>query len=68
MEEKRIKVPAMNCNHCVAAINRELAELAGIEGVDADLSSKMVTVRWSNPASWVEISKTLTEIGYPPEE
>lgn len=58
----------MNCNHCVATINRELAELAGIEGVDADLFSKMVTVRWSNPASWVEIPKTLTEIGYPPEE
>ncbi|MBW2411658.1 MAG: heavy-metal-associated domain-containing protein [Deltaproteobacteria bacterium] len=68
MKEKKIKISAMNCNHCVATINRELTEIIGIEDIDANLESRMVTIKWSSPASWEQISKTLTEIGYPPSE
>ena len=40
-----LNVPAMTCGHCQAAITRELATLPGVEQVDVDLVSKLVTVR-----------------------
>ena len=38
-------VPAMHCATCEASIKRELVAVAGVEGVDVDLASKLVTVR-----------------------
>jgi copper chaperone len=37
-------VPAMSCDHCKAAVSSELLALAGVEAVDVDLDSKLVTV------------------------
>jgi copper chaperone len=35
----------MHCGHCEAAVKEELAEVEGVEAVDVDLDSKVVTVR-----------------------
>jgi len=35
----------MHCATCEASIKRELVAVAGVEGVDVDLASKLVTVR-----------------------
>jgi copper chaperone CopZ len=35
----------MHCSHCEAAIKEELADVEGVEAVDVDLESKVVTVR-----------------------
>ena len=45
----------------------ELSDLAGVERVEADQNSQMVTVAWSAPADWEKIRATLVEINYPPE-
>ena len=37
-------VPAIHCAHCAAAIREEVAEVAGVEDVDVDLDSKLVTI------------------------
>jgi copper chaperone len=34
----------MHCGHCQAAVNKELQGIAGVESVQADLDSKLVTV------------------------
>ena len=47
---------------------RELAELAGVASVSADLDSKSVTVEWGSPATGESISGRLAEINYPPAE
>ena len=38
-------VPGMTCAHCKHAVSSELSQVAGVEGVDVDLETKLVTVR-----------------------
>jgi copper chaperone len=45
MDTKTYSVPGMHCGHCKAAVTRELEAVAGVEGVNVDLKSKLVTVR-----------------------
>ncbi|OGP57623.1 MAG: heavy metal transporter [Deltaproteobacteria bacterium RBG_13_61_14] len=68
MEEKTVRVPAINCGHCVAAIAREIEKLDGVESVASDAKTKKVTVRWQAPANWKAIADKLKQLGYPPAE
>jgi copper chaperone CopZ len=45
MTEITYTVPDMTCGHCKQAVGSELAEVAGVDVVDVDLDSKLVTVR-----------------------
>jgi copper chaperone len=38
------RVPAIHCAHCAMSIREEVSEVAGVEGVDVDLDSKVVTI------------------------
>ena len=38
-------VPAIHCEHCAMSIREEVCEVEGVEGVDVDLDSKVVTVK-----------------------
>jgi hypothetical protein len=44
-----------------------VGDIPGVQSVDADQESKMVTVTWNAPADWEQIRATLVEINYPPE-
>jgi copper chaperone len=37
-------VPEVHCAHCVLSIREEVSEVGGVENVDVDLDSKVVTV------------------------
>lgn len=37
-------VPGMHCAHCEAAVKQEVSAVAGVEEVEVDLDSKLVTV------------------------
>jgi copper chaperone len=39
------RVPGMSCGHCKSAVETEVGAVEGVESVDADLDSKLVTVR-----------------------
>ena len=67
MDSKTFKVPAISCAHCVHTVKMEVGEIPGVSNVDADPTSKMVTVTWDKPADWEQIRATLVEINYPPE-
>ena len=45
METKTYAVPGMHCDHCKAAVSRELEAVTGVERVAVDLETKLVTVR-----------------------
>ena len=45
-------------------IRREIGRLEGVESVEGDETTKTVTVKWHNPATWEKISATLNEAGY----
>jgi copper chaperone CopZ len=38
-------VPAIHCAHCARAIREEVSEVAGVEDVDVDLETKVVTIK-----------------------
>lgn len=38
-------VSGMSCGHCKAAVEQEVAQVPGVEFVDADLDTKLVLVR-----------------------
>ncbi|MEK7425595.1 MAG: heavy-metal-associated domain-containing protein [Actinomycetota bacterium] len=40
----QFSVPGMTCGHCESAVKGEIGKLAGISGVDVDLSTKAVVV------------------------
>jgi copper chaperone len=41
---REYSVHGMTCEHCVMSVREELAELAGIAGVDVDLAAARLTV------------------------
>jgi copper chaperone CopZ len=43
-ETRTYTVPAVHCAHCVASIREEVAEVEGVDSVDVDLDTKLVTV------------------------
>ena len=45
MSEMTYTVPGMSCGHCKQAVSSELGEVRGVDSVDVDLDTKLVTVR-----------------------
>ena len=68
MNEKTFIVPNISCGHCTAAIEEEVAEIAGVTKVAAEIESRKVVVQWDDPATWDEINALLHEINYPPQQ
>ena len=66
MSKKTFQVPDIGCDGCVRTIKSEVGQLAGVQRVDADVNTKIVTVEWDTPASWEQIEGKLVEIEYPP--
>lgn len=56
-------VPDMSCEHCRAAITEELTGAAGVETVDVDLKSKLVTVTGGQLDDAV-LRAAISEAGY----
>jgi cobaltochelatase CobN len=65
---KTFVVPNISCDHCTRSIRNEVNDIAGVQSVQADSMTKVVTVVWQAPASWDEIKARLTEIDYPPQD
>jgi copper chaperone CopZ len=65
MEKRTFTVPKISCGHCVATIQNELNEIAGVTKTNGDPNTKSVTVEWQPPATVSEIEARLAEIGYP---
>jgi copper chaperone len=63
LEEMTYTVPGIHCHHCVASITEEINEVAGVESVDVDLTSKILVVHGrslSDPA----LREAIREAGY----
>ncbi len=58
-------IPAIHCMHCTHTIEMELAEIAGVQSVKADLAAKEVTVTFDAPADDQQLRALLAEIEYP---
>jgi copper chaperone len=63
MTEITYTVPEMSCGHCKQAVSSELAEVAGVDRVDVDLDTKLVTVR-GHDLDDAELRAAIDEAGY----
>jgi copper chaperone len=57
-------VPDVNCEHCVAAINKELGQIDGVKNVDVDLDTKKVTVESEATVPDERIRAGIDEAGF----
>jgi copper chaperone len=46
-ETTTYSVPAIHCAHCAMSIREEVSVVEGVESVDVDLETKVVTIRGS---------------------
>ena len=66
MTEFTYRVPGMHCGHCRAAVEGEVRQVSGVEAVEVDLETKLVTVRGLN-LSDEAVRAALDEAGYEAE-
>jgi copper chaperone len=61
-----LHAPAISCGHCVAAIQRAVGQLPGVQRVEGDPGTKRVTVEYDPSAVTLErITAAMAEEGYP---
>jgi copper chaperone CopZ len=58
-----LTVPGMSCGHCEAAVKREVGAVDGVDSIDVDLRTKLVTVR-GNDLDRDAIVVAIDEAGY----
>jgi len=62
-----LQVSGMTCEHCVAAVSRELAAIDGVSAVDVQLDAggvTPVTVTSSGPLAPETVAAAVAEAGY----
>ena len=59
----RYRVPGIHCEHCQRAVREEVSAVAGVETVDVDLETKVVTVRGSSLRDG-DLREAIAEAGY----
>jgi copper chaperone len=57
-------VTGMTCEHCAAAVTRELQTLPGVRDVQVDLPAGTVTVASDGPLPLDEVRGAVDEAGY----
>ena len=63
MEERAYTVNGMTCDHCSAAVSKEVGQVAGVAEVNVDLEGKSLTVRGSGLDD-AAIRAAVDEAGY----
>ena len=64
MTVQNFVVTGMSCEHCVAAVSREVRKLPGVERVDVDLGRGVVTVTADRQLGAAEMAAAADEAGY----
>jgi copper chaperone len=63
MSEMTYTVSGMSCGHCEQAVSAGLSQVAGVQSVDVDLDTKLVTVR-GHELDDGALRKAFEEAGY----
>ena len=57
------RVAGMSCEHCVVAVTGEVGDVAGVQSVDVDLTSKLVRVSGAGIDD-IAVVAAIDEAGY----
>jgi copper chaperone len=63
METRSYTVPGMTCGHCKQAVSEEVSKIAGVEGVEVDLDTRLVLVRGADLED-AALRHAIEEAGY----
>ena len=63
MREITYTVPGMHCGHCRQAVSGQLRDVVGVDAVDVDLDTKLVTVR-GHDLNDAALRAAIEEAGY----
>jgi copper chaperone CopZ len=61
----KYSIPNISCGHCVHTIQSEVAELEGVESVQADMQTRTAVITFQPPATEDNIKALLQELNYP---
>jgi len=61
--EKTYRIEGMHCGHCVAAVEREVSAVAGVERVAVDLATRTATVA-GRAFTDADVAAAVDEAGY----
>ncbi|MHB8647882.1 MAG: heavy-metal-associated domain-containing protein [Thermomicrobiales bacterium] len=66
METITMKAPDISCEHCVATVKKTAGQFPGVQSVDADADTKIITLTY-DPAQvdLATVEEALDEEGYP---
>lgn len=65
MDKITLKVDGMSCGHCKAAVEKALTGLGGVQGAEADIDAKTVTVTYdSGKVGRDALAGVITDAGY----
>ena len=67
MKETRLRIPDMSCGHCVAAVQRALETLEGVEEVEVSLDTKIAKIRAIQELAVADLVSAVQRAGYSPE-
>ena len=57
-------VVGMTCDHCARAVGKEIRRIDGVDAVDVDLVSGLVTVTSSDGVDSATVAAAVDEAGY----
>jgi copper chaperone CopZ len=63
VEQREYRVDGMTCEHCVAAVTREVSAVPGVQEVEVDLSSGLLRVT-GDQVSGDAVRAGVEEAGY----
>jgi copper chaperone CopZ len=64
MSTMSITVAGMTCGHCAASVRDEISSIAGVTGVDVDVSSGLVRIYSDHPVDPGAVKGAIEEAGY----
>lgn len=68
MPSKTFQIPNMLGGEDLTRVENILRQTNGVQDVNMHPATKEVTVAWNDRASWDEILRNLTDMGYMPED
>lgn len=64
MTTTTVTVTGMTCGHCEASVREEIGEIAGVNSVEVDLATGVVTIDSDAPVDKAMIESAVEEAGY----
>ena len=64
MKELKIKINGMVCGGCENRVKTALSEISGVESVDANHNTGIVTIKSENDIDASQIKERILDLGY----